>query len=239
MPSSGTARYSDQELEEFRVLIAKKLEHAKEQLQNLQDQILEITENTGDEHGGDWVDDSSTNTEVELLNTMAIRQRKFITDLENALIRIRNKTYGICVISGELIDKRRLMAVPTTTKSLMAKTEENKQEESKTTTRLNQNPYVKKTPGKKAPKKIITKVIKKSGGTTKPVSADLDDDEEDDYGFGPDLDDDLDLKISKNLSTEDLDLDEDDIADDDDSQDDMDDLGGFNDGGEEDEEDED
>lgn len=215
MPSTGTARYSDQELEEFRILIDKKLEHAKEQLQNLQDQILDITENSGDEHGGDWVDDSSTNTEVEMLNTMAIRQRKFIADLENALIRIKNKTYGICVISGELIDKRRLLAVPTTTKSLSAKTEQNKQEEGKTTTRLNQNPYVKKDPAKKAPKKIITKVIKKSGGTAKPVAPKLDDDDDDDdYGFGSDLDDDLDLKITKNISTEDLDLD--DIADDDD-----------------------
>lgn len=224
MPSTGTARYSDQELEEFKVLIDKKLEHAKEQLQNLQDQILEITENSGDEHGGDWVDDSSTNTEVEMLNTMAIRQRKFIADLENALIRIKNKTYGICVISGELIDKRRLLAVPTTTKSLSAKTEQNKQEEGKTTTRLNQNPYVKKDPAKKAPKKIITKVIKKSGGTAKPVAPKLDDDDEDDdYGFGSDLDDDLDLKITKNISTEDLDLD--DIADDDDDpSDNIDDL---------------
>lgn len=235
MPSSGTARYSDQELEEFRVLITNKLDHAKEQLQNLQDQILEITENSGDEHGGDWVDDSSTNTEVELLNTMAIRQRKFIADLENALIRIRNKTYGICVISGELIDKRRLLAVPTTTKSLMAKTEQNKQEEGKTTTRLNQNPYVKKTPGKKAPKKIITKVIKKSGGAPKPVTSDLDDDEDEDYGFGPDLDDDLDLKISKNISTEDLDLDDDDIADDDDPSDGIDDVGDFAEGEDDDE----
>lgn len=226
MPSTGTARYSDQELEEFRVLIEKKLDHAKEQLQNLQDQILEITENSGDEHGGDWVDDSSTNTEVEMLNTMAIRQRKYIADLENALIRIRNKTYGICVISGELIDKRRLLAVPTTTKSLVAKTEQNKQEESKSTTRLNQNPYVKKDPDKtkKAPKKIITKVIKKSGGTVKPVVPKLDDDDDDDdYGFGSDLDDDLDLKITKNISTEDLDLD--DIADDDeDPSEDIDDI---------------
>ena len=226
MPSTGTARYSDQELEEFRVLIEKKLDHAKEQLQNLQDQILEITENSGDEHGGDWVDDSSTNTEVEMLNTMAIRQRKYIADLENALIRIRNKTYGICVISGELIDKRRLLAVPTTTKSLVAKTEQNKHEESKSTTRLNQNPYVKKDPDKtkKAPKKIITKVIKKSGGTVKPVVPKLDDDDDDDdYGFGSDLDDDLDLKITKNISTEDLDLD--DIADDDeDPSEDIDDI---------------
>lgn len=236
MPSTGTARYSDQELEEFRALIDKKLEHAKEQLQNLQDQILDITENSGDEHGGDWVDDSSTNTEVEMLNTMAIRQRKFIADLENALIRIRNKTYGICVITGELIDKRRLMAVPTTTKSLTAKTEQNKQEEGKTTTRLNQNPYVKKEPGKKAPKKIITKVIKKSGGTVKPVVPKLDeDDDDDDYGFGADLDDDLDLKITKNISTDDLDLD--DIADDDDDDpdNDLDNMGDIDDDDEDDE----
>jgi RNA polymerase-binding protein DksA len=224
MPSTGTARYSDQELKEFRELIDKKLDHAKEQLQNLQDQILEITENSGDEHGGDWVDDSSTNTEVEMLNTMAIRQRKFIADLENALIRIKNKTYGICVITGELIDKRRLLAVPTTTKSLMAKTEQNKQEEQKTTTRLNQNPYVKKGPGKKAPKKIISKVIKKSGGITQPVVPKIDDedDEDEDYGFGSDIDDDLDLKISKNISTEDLDLDE--IPDDDDPSEDIDEI---------------
>lgn len=231
MPSTGTARYSDQELEEFRVLIENKLEHAREQLRNLQEQILEITENTGDEHGGDWVDDSSTNSEVELLNTMAIRQRKFIADLENALIRIRNKTYGICVITGELIDKRRLMAVPTTTKSLTAKTEQNKQEESKTTTRLNQNPYVKKDP--KAPKKIITKVIKKSGGpSTKPAVPKLDDDDDDDdYGFGTELDDDLDLKITKNISTDDLDLD--DLSDDDEGDDDLDDGLGTMDEGEE------
>lgn len=224
MSPTGTARYSDKELEEFRSLINKKLDHAKEQLENLQDQIIEITENTGDEHGGDWVDDSSTNTEVEMLNTMAIRQRKFIADLENALIRIKNKTYGICVITGELIDKRRLLAVPTTTKSLMAKTEQKKLEESKTTTRLNQNPYVKKDPGKKTPKKIISKVIKKSGGTVKPVVPKLEDndEEEDDYGFDTDLDDDLDLKISKTISTEDLDLD--DIADDDDPSENIDEV---------------
>lgn len=234
MPSAGTARYSDQELEEFRVLIENKLDHAKEQLRNLQEQILDITENTGDEHGGDWVDDSSTNSEVELLNTMAIRQRKFITDLENALIRIRNKTYGICVISGELIDKRRLMAVPTTTKSLSAKTEQNKEEESKTTTRLNQNPYVKKDP--KAPKKIITKVIKKSGGPSRPLVPKLDDDDDEDFGFGADLDEDLDLKITKNISTEDLDL-EDIADDDDDAGDNLDDDMGTMDDGEDDDDD--
>lgn len=153
MPSNGTARYTDQELEEFKALLNQKLASSKEQLSSLQGQIIEITENTGDEHGGDWVDDSSTNTEMELLNTMAIRQRKYIADLENALIRIKNKAYGICVLSGKLIDKRRLLAVPTTTKSLSAKTEQKKNEKSRTRVKLNQNPYVKGTGSKKKTKK--------------------------------------------------------------------------------------
>jgi len=114
-------RYSEAELEEFRQLLEHKLDEAKHNLQNLREQIIEITENAEDEHGGDWIDDSSVNNDVEMLNNMAIRQRRYIQDLENALIRIRNKSYGICAITGQLIDKRRLMAVPTTTKSLQAK----------------------------------------------------------------------------------------------------------------------
>lgn len=80
--ANGTARYSDDDLIEFKTLVDTKLTQANEQLQSLQDQILEITENAGDEHGGDWMDDSSINNEVEMLNTMAIRQRKYIKDLE-------------------------------------------------------------------------------------------------------------------------------------------------------------
>ena len=118
---TSTNRYSDAELEEFRVLIQTKLDMARNQLEQLQSQIFEITENSDDEYGSDWMDDSSINNEIEILNDMAIRQRKFILDLENALVRIKNKTYGICVVSGELIDKKRLLAVPTTTKSIAAK----------------------------------------------------------------------------------------------------------------------
>ncbi|MBV6652777.1 MAG: hypothetical protein KI786_03425, partial [Mameliella sp.] len=66
--------------------------------------------------------DSNTGNDVEMLNNMAIRQRRYIQDLQNALIRIRNKVYGVCTVTGELIDKKRLMAVPTTTKSVAAKT---------------------------------------------------------------------------------------------------------------------
>jgi len=162
---SGTARYLDEELAEFKTLVTTKLDNSREQLQKLQEQIWEITENTGDEHGGDWMDDSSINNEVEMLNTMAIRQRKYSQDLENALVRIKNKTYGICIVTGELIDKRRLLAVPTTTKSVLAKNEEQKQTEEKTVTKINKTPYIQKVESEApapATPKIITKVIKKS-----------------------------------------------------------------------------
>lgn len=124
MEHNEVVRYSDADLEEFRILIETKLERAEKHLAELQEQILEITENTSDEHGGDWVDDSSINNDVEMLNNMAIRQRMHIQDLDNALVRIKNKSYGICSITGQLIDKRRLLAVPTTTKSLAAKVAE-------------------------------------------------------------------------------------------------------------------
>ena len=142
-------RYSDEELEEFQVLIEKKLEQTEEQLKSLQDQIIEISENSSDEHGGDWVDDSSTNNDIEMLNNMAIRQRKYLEDLNNAMMRIRNKVYGVCVITGELIDKRRLLAVPTTTKSLTAKTDARRAAEARMTHRITDNPYVKQAKGKK------------------------------------------------------------------------------------------
>lgn len=138
-------RYSDAELEEFRVVVEKKLELATEQLESLKEQILEMSEKTGDDHGGDWVDDSSINNDMEMLNNMAIRQKKYVQDLNNALLRINNKAYGICVITGELIDKRRLMAVPTTTKSLSAKTDIRRKDEERMTHRITDNPYVKET----------------------------------------------------------------------------------------------
>lgn len=114
--------YSDAELGEFRQLIEGRLEKARRMVTELQEQIVDLTESVSDEHGGDWIDDSSVNNEVEMLYDMMGRQRRYLHDLENALIRIRNRTYGVCTVTGALIDKRRLMAVPTTTKSLLAKT---------------------------------------------------------------------------------------------------------------------
>ena len=142
-------RYSDEDLEEFRVLIQKKLDQTEEQLESLESQIMEISENSSDDHGGDWVDDSSTNNDIEMLNNMAIRQRKYLVDLNNAMMRIKNKVYGVCLITGELIDKRRLLAVPTTTKSLTAKTDIRREEEARMTHRITDNPYVKNAKGKK------------------------------------------------------------------------------------------
>lgn len=186
-------RYSDQELEEFKAIIVDRLEKAKVQLDNIQEQILETTENGGDEHGGDWVDDSGFNNDMELLNTMAIRQRKYLQDLENALVRIRNKTYGICVISNKLIPKERLKAVPTTTKSLNAKTEENLANSAQKKDRPSKLPYVNKE------RQVISKVIKKTStdpNKKKNINISLDDDDDDNDDFfdadfdGPEIDSD-------------------------------------------------
>ncbi len=172
--SNMVVRYSDADLAEFKEIIEKKLEDAISNLNSLQDQILEITENTSDEHGGDWMDDSSINNEMEMLNNMAIRQRMYIKDLENALVRIRNKSYGICSISGDLIDKKRLLAVPTTTKSLSAKAEEAKHKEEKPAPK----PLIKPIPLPESSPKVLTKVIRKPGSTTPKPAADLEDEDE-------------------------------------------------------------
>lgn len=140
----STVRYSDEELEEFRILIEEKLEQAEEQLRKMDSQIQETTESASDAHGSDWMDDSSYNTDMEMLNKIAARQRKYVQDLKNALVRIYNKSYGICSVSGDLIDKRRLLAVPTTTKSVMAKSTERKNKPSRQPHRINSLPYVKK-----------------------------------------------------------------------------------------------
>jgi len=120
MTSTATiSRYSDAELAEFKVKIDLKLSDAREEYVFIIEQIKEQTESI--ESDGDWMDNSSSANDLELMYIMANRQRKHIEDLEKALIRIKHKSYGICLLTGELIDKRRLIAVPTTTKSLAAK----------------------------------------------------------------------------------------------------------------------
>lgn len=173
--SKTVSRYSDAELNEFKALVEQKIEKTKEQVRLLQSQIIETTENLGEEFGGDWVDDSNTNSEVEMLNNMAIRQRKYLQDLKNALIRIKNKTYGVCMITGELIDKKRLKAVPTTTKSVAAKTHN----KPSSFVRKGGDTQSKKASTRTKEKKVITRVIRKSN--TAKLASDRIFEEEDEF----------------------------------------------------------
>ena len=116
-------RYSDNDLAEFRELINKKLEAAKKELAYLQGLITRKDDMGGDETDNRYMtmEDGSMSMEREQLSQMASRQITYIDHLEKALIRIENKTYGICRVTGRLIDKARLRAVPHATLSLEAK----------------------------------------------------------------------------------------------------------------------
>ena len=122
-----TMRYSDNDLVEFREIITRKLDAAKKELTYLQGLI------TRKEEGGDMdegrymtMEDGSVSMEREQLSQMASRQITFIDHLEKAMMRIENKTYGICRVTGNLIDKARLRAVPHATLSIEAKQTMNK-----------------------------------------------------------------------------------------------------------------
>jgi len=116
-------RYSDAELQEFKEIILKKLEAARKELAYLQGLITRKdemgTEDTENKYMS--MEDGSGTLEREQLNQMASRQIQFIDHLEKALVRIENKTYGICRVTGKLIDKARLRAVPHATLSIEAK----------------------------------------------------------------------------------------------------------------------
>jgi RNA polymerase-binding transcription factor DksA len=116
-------RYSDADLAEFRELISKKMEAAKKELNYLQGLITRTDDMGGDESESRYMtmEDGSMSMEREQLSQMASRQITYIDHLEKALIRIENKTYGICRVTGRLIDKARLRAVPHATLSLEAK----------------------------------------------------------------------------------------------------------------------
>ena len=112
-------RYSDEELEEFKAILEKKLARAKEQLDFYMKQLSEMADNPDSKVKG--LDDGIGTAENERLTTMAARQKKHIQHLENALIRIQNKAYGVCRETGKLISKERLRAVPHATLSIEAK----------------------------------------------------------------------------------------------------------------------
>jgi DnaK suppressor protein len=118
-----TLRYSDAELLEFKEIITKKLDSAKEEYRYLVNQIKHENENGTDDTGSAYVaiDDGSASQQKESVSQLAARQQKFIDSLETALVRIENKTYGICRVTGKLISKDRLRIVPHTTQSIEAK----------------------------------------------------------------------------------------------------------------------
>lgn len=122
-PGAPTQRYSDPELQEFKELIQRKLEAAKKELSYLHGLITRKDEMGGDEGDNRYMtmEDGSLSMEREQLSQMASRQITFIDHLEKALMRIENKTYGICRVTGKLIDKARLRAVPHATLSIEAK----------------------------------------------------------------------------------------------------------------------
>lgn len=114
------SRYSDEDLAEFEVMINEKLADAKLQLEDLKEQLTELN-NSGDENRAGTFDDGASNWQREHLSKLAARQQKFIRNLEYAVIRIKNKTYGICSATGVLISKERLMLVPHATKTVEGK----------------------------------------------------------------------------------------------------------------------
>jgi DnaK suppressor protein len=120
---ANRVRYSDAELEEFREIIIRKLTQAKKELENLTQQITNPNDHGTDDTAGTFklLEDGSETLMKEEAGQLASRQKKFIEQLENALVRIENKTYGICRVTGKLIPKERLRAVPHTTQSIEAK----------------------------------------------------------------------------------------------------------------------
>jgi RNA polymerase-binding transcription factor DksA len=116
-------RYSETDLQEFKGLILDKLRSAKEELNALATSLSSPNANGTDDTAGTYktLEDGSATLEKEQINQLAARQKKFIEQLEAALVRIENKTYGVCRETGKLIPKERLRAVPHTTLSMEAK----------------------------------------------------------------------------------------------------------------------
>jgi len=121
---SDKSRYNDDELKEFETLINGKLEKARSEFKILKETLNRNNdEGTDSTSGGNTkvLEDGAETAEKENLSQLAARQLKYISNLENALIRIKNGTYGICSVTGKLIPKERLIAVPHTTQSIEAK----------------------------------------------------------------------------------------------------------------------
>ena len=120
---SEKTHYTDEELEEFKAIILEKMALAKREYDQIMDELTHRSGNGIDDTMPTYKvleEGSSTQTKEELTN-MAARQQKFIQGLQAALMRIENKTYGICRVTGKLIPKERLRAVPHATQTIEAK----------------------------------------------------------------------------------------------------------------------
>jgi len=116
-------RYSDADLAEFKEIIVKKIEKAQADLDLIKSAYMNDLNNGTDDTSPTFkaFEEGSETMSKEANSALAIRQEKFIRDLKNALIRIENKTYGVCRVTGKLIEKERLKIVPHATMSMEAK----------------------------------------------------------------------------------------------------------------------
>ena len=123
MSSTIKIRFSDRELQEFKVLIEEKIQKAKVDLELLRSSYMNDGNNGTEDTAPTFkaFEEGSETMSKEANTQLAIRQEKFIRDLNNALIRIENKTYGVCRVTGKLINKKRLFLVPHATLSIEAK----------------------------------------------------------------------------------------------------------------------
>ncbi|MCH1455024.1 MAG: TraR/DksA family transcriptional regulator [Schleiferiaceae bacterium] len=123
MAEENKSKYSDVELTEFKEIIQKKIEKAEQDLDLLREQFANDKNNGTDDTSPQFksFEEGSSVMSKERNSQLATRQEKFIRDLKNALIRIENKTYGVCRVTGKLIDAERLKLVPHATLSMEAK----------------------------------------------------------------------------------------------------------------------
>ena len=120
---SEIVRYSDADLKEFKALIEEKIVKAKEDLDLIKSAYMNDLNNGTDDTSPTFkaFEEGSETMSKEANTQLALRQEKFIRDLKNALVRIENKSYGVCRVTGKLIAKERLKLVPHATLSIEAK----------------------------------------------------------------------------------------------------------------------
>jgi len=123
MAAETTNRYSDKDLEEFKGLIKEKIDKAERDLELIKSAYMNDHNNGTDDTSPTFkaFEEGSATMSKEANSALAIRQEKFIRDLKNAMIRVENKTYGVCRVTGKLIKKERLKLVPHATLSIEAK----------------------------------------------------------------------------------------------------------------------